>query len=228
MTVALSSWRPFIQMPMVPLPAIEQAVLDAAIRFCEGSHIWKHTLDRINVVGDQAGYSLSLSTAMAAYARIIGVAAAWYKQDGEEDSSFTRLDPLSADHEDRVQYDAWHLDSSSTPSNYYVNASDPTTLYLYPIPEDDSDEGLLVKVCLRPIEGATVLPDILYNQYRRQIATGARAYLYGTPGMPWSNPNKANELEIVFDEMIAAANLVAMKGLTHQELTVQFRGDSWL
>lgn len=228
MTVALSQWRPFINIPLVPLPAIEQAVLEAAIMFCEGSSVWRETLDRIDVVSNQADYSLSLPTAISSYGRIMGVAAVWYKQDGEDDDNFGRLDPLSQDHEDREQYGAWHLETASTPSNYYVSADDPETLHLYPIPTDDSDDGLLVKAIVRPIEGATVLPDVLYNRYRRQIATGAKAILYDIPAMPWRDPVKANKLEITFDEMIAEANMEAFKGATNQELRVQFRGDNWL
>jgi len=228
MTVALTSWEPYIlpDLPAVPHTALERAVRDAAIDFCHDTLIWKEWLDRISVVALDDDYSLTVPAAFTTYAAIEGVYQVYYKENGADDAQFTPLDPTTEDEMEAELGSSWMFNQAASPSKHYVPASEPTTLYLWPIPTLASVSGVLVRAYFKPLQTATLLPDFLYNRHQNAIAFGAKSKLFGAKGMPWYDlKEQAKWLDLYNNERDNAIG-AAMKGPIKKDQTVRFR--NWI
>ena len=117
-------------------------------------------------------------------------------------------DTRPLDSSDRREFEDDGLDvDSGTASAYYIEGDGRLTLG--PIP--DADETLTAKVTIRPEEGATEVPDILYTEWREAIAAGAK--IYGRKHYEqWYDPDRQNREEVVFEDAISKANLRRAKG----------------
>lgn len=230
MTVAFSAWNPDIKpfFPGIPSAAIDKAILDASIEFCEDTHVWMGALDRISIVADQKNYTLSVPTGEGD-AHIHFIENVKYKEDGEDDDQFYNLVPIVERRADRQwqSYSNWKFTDSTAPIAFYFDPN-TVTLSLYPIPNKASSSGLLVRVAYTPANDATALPDFLYDNYRKAIQFGAMAQLYSQTAMPWALPQAAGEYMARFEEAKAAAKLTVMTGGTSAPLTIAFMGDDWL
>lgn len=199
MSKALTLWYPEINpdIPNVPIPALEESVRAAAIRFCEKTHLWAVDLDRIDVVADQSEYTLTVDADL--YAELVEVQNVKFKIDAADDDQFVTVDPVSEVQADINRSGGWRSYTATSPYQYYIDPVTKTTLNLLPVPEEDSTEGLLVKVVIKPLRSATVLPDFLYNDYREIIGFGAKSSLFRRKGMPWYDPREsvANERDFL-------------------------------
>jgi hypothetical protein len=228
MTVALTNWEPYIlpEIPAVPDPALQRAVRDAAIDFCKDTLLWKEWLDRISIVEDDDDYSLTAPAAMALYADIQGVYQVFYKEDGAADDQFAPLDPTTEDDMEAELGSAWMFATAEQPSKYYMPASEPTTLYLYPIPTVASASGLLVRAYCKPLETATVLPDFLFNRHKNAIKYGALAKLFGAKGMPWYDLKEQSKWLDFYTNERDNTLLLAATGSVRKEQSVRMR--NWI
>lgn len=228
MTVALTNWEPYIlpEIPAVPDPALQRAVRDAAIDFCHDTLIWKEWLDRISIAANDKDYTLSVPAALTAYAAIEGVYQVFFKETGADDDQFAPLDPTSEDDMEADLGSAWMFAEAEQPSKFYMSASDPTILNLYPIPTAVSTSGLLVRVYAKPLQTAVLLPDFLYNRHLNPIKHGALAKLFGTKGMPWYDPKEEAKWDGLYRNDVDNAIVAATKGPIRKEQTVRFR--NWI
>ena len=128
MATALSAWEPEIlpDITNVPRPALENAVRNACIEFCERTHLWTEDLDRITVAADTREYALTEPSG----ATIILVDDVKYKQDGLDDDQFVTLDPVSENQKNRKDSGSWKYRESTSPSGYYALPDNPTELLL--------------------------------------------------------------------------------------------------
>jgi hypothetical protein len=228
MTVALTNWEPYIlpKIPAVPDPALQNAVRDAAIDFCKDTLVWKEWLDRLTVNASDKDYSLSVPAAMAAYAALNGVYQAFYKENGAADTQFAPLDPTTEDEMEADFGSAWMFTTAEQPSKFYVPASEPTTLYLYPIPTLVSTMGLLVRAYCKPLQTATLLPDFLYNEHLNAITYGALAKLFGAKGMPWYDLKEQAKWLDFYNNERDNAIVPATTGPIRKEMGVRMR--NWI
>lgn len=225
MTVALTNWDRLIlpSVPFAPDVAVQAAVLDAAIDFCEGTLIWKEWLNRISVVASDRDYALALPVALETYADIEKVYQVFYKENGADDDQFAPLDPTSEDEMDATMGDGWFFHTSTRPSKYFISASDPKTLNLYAIPTVASVSGLLVRVYCKPLSTATLLPDFLWADHKHAIKHGALAALFGAKGMPWYDPKEEAKHYGLFQNEKDNALFVATVGPVKKEMRVKMR-----
>lgn len=228
MTVALTSWEPYIlpDIPAVPDAAMQRAVRDAAIDFCRDTLVWKEWLDRMSIAALDDEYSLVVPAAMVAYADIEGVYQVYFKETGADDDQFTLLTPTTEDEMEAELGGAWMFGTATQPSKYYVPASEPETLYLYPIPTVAATSGLLVRAYCGPLQTATLLPDFLYNQYSNAIRYGALCKLFGIKGMPWYDPNAEAKWGGLYNLERDNAIIPATRGPIRKEMRVRMR--NWI
>lgn len=223
MTEALSSWETEISVDVVGynFPAMERAVREAAIKFCEESELWTDDLDRITVIANQANYTLTVPAALS-HGEIIGVDDAKYKQDDADDNQFITLDPISENQMDLHDSGSWKWRTSTTPSGYYADKTH-RTVYLYNIPTAGSTEGLLVRAILKPTKTATVLDDFLYDNHYKAIGDGAKAYLLAQRAQPWFDPQMAGAFAGAFMRAINEAKWDKIQRGTKRNLSVRMR-----
>lgn len=222
MATDLTDWSPDIlpDIPTVPIVAIISAVRDAAVEFCEKTHLWKVDLTRISVVADTQDYTLTPPASSA----LVIVDNVKYKQNGQDDDQFVTLDPISKEQQNLFQSGNWIFATAPTPSQYWVDNVDKD-LHLIPIPEDASTSGLLVHVVLKPSATCTTVPDFLYDDHRKAIASGALSNLYAKKGMSWYDPKEAQVYGAMFANDCNNAAIKRITGATKRPLRVQFR--SW-
>lgn len=188
MATDLTDWGPEINFHIagVPEPALQIAVRNAAIKFCEKTHLWTQDLTEIGVEADTQAYALSDPDD----AKIIGIQSAKYKPDAADDDQYVTLDPASEHQQDYFGHGNWKYTEATAPSQYWVDNVDKQ-IHLVPIPDTDSAEGLLVKVILKPDATCTELPDFIYEDWKDAITLGALSDLYARKRTPWYDPNEA-------------------------------------
>jgi len=218
-TKALTEWWNEVapDVVAVPMPAVENAVRNACITFCEQTLLWKEELDRINVVADQNNYTLTAPENSV----IISVDDVKYKQDGEDDDQFKTLDPASENQLDLHDTGSWKYRTATTPSKYWVDKD--RVLYLVNTPTEKSDEGLLVRVNLKPARSCTTIEEFLYNDHFKAIGHGAKADLLSRKAMSWYAPKLALEHETRFQELIDNAKGIKTDGYTKRPRRVKMR-----
>jgi len=237
MATAIADWENKIMpdLPNVPYPAMLDAVRDACIKFCEETRLWTYTLDRISVVANTSSYALT----PPAGGVIIGSDEVKYKQDGMDDDQFVSLAPLSREGMDRgfgsgsvgvhSEYggyggDAWEFQTAPTPSRFWLD--NDKNLKLYRIPTVASDEGLLVRVILKPTDDCTTVEDFIWDDHRETIARGARADLLSRKGQPWYDPELAGFEGTMFRSGYNDARWIKTTDYTKRNTRVRMR--AWL
>lgn len=144
---------------------IDDAIIDAAIEFCRETRAVTEALTVTTVIG-QSSYALATSANTRAN-------RAQRVERGTvplEKSSKPAFDANPA------------LRAAGTASHYYL---DDDTLVLGPVP--DKIEALTVSVVIEPVIGSTTVPDVLHNDWRRVIASGAKAVLLTIPKTEWQS-----------------------------------------
>lgn len=146
-----------------------QAVLDAAIEFCENSMVIRDIMDAGAITAGEATYALSAPAGQ----RVSRVLQAWL--DGEP------LAPTLADSLNMA--DA----TTGTPGRFYITRyGSGHLLNLYPNPRLSG--GLLrAEVVLCPTRSATMLEDDLCDLWVDAVVSGAKARLMLIPDQPFSN-----------------------------------------
>jgi len=224
-TENIDSWETEISIDVqgYTFPAMQKAVRDAAITFCEKTHLWTDDLDRITVVANTPDYDLSLSMPAAIpHGEIIGIDDVKYKQDGMADKQFVTLDPISENQMDLHDSGSWKWRTSSTPAKYYADKTH-TILYLKNTPTLGSANGLLVRAILRPAKDATVLEQFLYAQHYKAIADGAKGFLLGQSAQPWFNAQLAVMFGGAFSMAISEAKIQKVDRGTKRKMSVRMR-----
>lgn len=197
----LSAWYDLVltQAPSCPVALADQAILHAAVEFCERSLAHVADLAAFDSVAGQADYALS----EPANQKIIKIIAVEY--DGEV------INPISPRDVAR-RYGADWQDEQAEPERFLSQYG--TTLKLIPKPDVAVTGGIVVTVALRPAFAATVVDDLVATPYLRQIAMGARKNLWLMPKKPWTDFARGRKEEEDFLAACATAHVVAHKGRT--------------
>ncbi len=208
--------------PDAPVPAIEQAVRDAAIEFCEKTLLWTYDLTRISIVADTQEYDLT--DPVGTFASIIGIESVRYKQDGEDDDQFVFLKATSFDQEDTLNSGSWRYQEATVPNEYYVSYADSSSnavIGLKPIPTEASTSGLLVRVALQPDRDSDNFPHFLYQFFYQAIVDGAKAYLFNYDGQPWADRANYSKYRFAFEYAYNNAKKKKITGPTKRPMRLQ-------
>lgn len=201
-------WEDFLGevMPYVegcPLPLAKNHVKNAAIEFCQRTALWRHEMDRLNITTNIELYELSpdleLDETISAinYATLI-----------EDDNT----KPLVITTDDLMNQTSpgWQTVAGQTPEA--VLLADTENLRVYPIPERDILNSLVVGLILKPSRDSAGLPDWIFEQYAEVIAHGAKARLMGMKGRAWYSPEEGMDEQNDFDLGVSGATIRANKG----------------
>lgn len=198
-TVPLSSFLPRImpQVPSCPEPLVESMVRESAITFCERTRFWRQDLAPMNVVANQADYTLSLpaDTALVQPLRVL-----------VEDVPLEPKTPAMLD----VEVAEWQT-MTGRPFCYYLKDMRRTLTLVY-TPDQPIANGLRVSVALKPSQTASTVEQAFLEEAWEHVAAGALAILYAMPLKPWTNTRKADEQRALFERAIAGYNVEAATG----------------
>lgn len=153
-----------------PIPAAEQAIMSAAIEFCERSHAWNARLDPIAVDALTAEVDIDVEAGSAVETIITAEFA------GKEIQPKSEADLIE------ILGEGWR-ERTGTVTNFFLIGN---AMRLVLIPADAG--SLVVRAAYRPLRSSNVLPDVLFEEHVEAIASGALAKLYATPNKPFSNP----------------------------------------
>lgn len=175
------------------LPGCANALAEAAIRnsviaFCRESWCWRFSTDAQNVIAGEPEYSID-TPAGASVAEVIQVTV-----EGE------RLDPITPE------------SAALANARGYVLNIDGNSITLYPTPDYNAPNVLLMTVALAPRPASTSYPAWMFSRYNESLAAGAKARLMRMPQKPWSNPQQADLYEKQFHTATSGARADAVRG----------------
>jgi len=212
-------WTDFLSevMPYVencPNPIAQHQIRNAAIEFCQRTALWRRQMDQLNIAANIHTYEidsdLSVDEAISAidYAYIT------------ETSGDT---PLGVTTEDSLKQSdpIWRTKTTTKPEA--IMMADTENCRLYPIPEEDIDNSLVVGLILKPSRDSAGLPDWIFEQWVEKIAHGAKAKLLSMKSRPWYNPQESADEQDSFDLAVTDATIRTNKGNSRQNTQVQMR-----
>jgi hypothetical protein len=157
-------------LPGCPVAAIDIALRQSAIEFCEQSLAWKAEHDPVAVVSGTAEYAFVPPSESVVHA--ITYAAF----DDTE---------LQITGETGILIQSWRT-GTGTPK-YILGGATALTL----VPEPDIDGTLTMTVALKPSPDAFGIDDSIFNEFRQVIIHGALSKLMLSPKKPYSDPQFA-------------------------------------
>lgn len=195
MSKTLDTFFPLLvpEIPGAPLILLRKALLNAAIDFCERSFVWLETQAAYTVTSASADYDFTTTTAGIVH----------QLRSAELDG--TPIDVVTREFADRY-FPGWRPGATTTFTGVQaITQTDPTSFRLIYTPAQDGE--LVLEVAYKPTRTATVLPDILYDEYEEAMVCGAAARLLVMNNVPWTNPQAAAIHAGRFKEMYEGANL---------------------
>lgn len=188
-----------------PEPLAQQALVDAAIEFCDLSLIIVERLDPITVgLTDLRSFEIDLPSQMK-LSQIMSV---------ELDDRLLQPAP---------SYNVYGTpDQPGTPTTYYTTEFEETFAVTL-VPRPDKEFMLQVTAALKPSRTATNLPNKLFEEYADYILAGAFSRLMSMPGQMWSDPVGAAGYMAQFRHGLSVARNNSMRGRVRSSLSVAQR-----
>ena len=198
----MKTWSEFYDfalpdLPGCPIAALDIALRQSAIEFCEQSLAWKAAHDPIAVVSGTAEYDF-VPPAEAL------VHAITYAQFDDDEIQVTG--------ETGILIQNWRT-GSGTPK-YILGGATALTL----VPEPDVDGTLTMTVALKPSPDATGIDDSIFNEFRDVIVHGALSKLMLSPKKPYSDPQLATYHAQQFTIKTGAAGMRSARNHTRMPL----------
>lgn len=167
-------------------PTIDQALVDAAVRFCEDAKVIHAVSDPFTTAPGEPEYSLDAPLQQ----RVGVVTDVWC--DG------VPLAPLVGDGRPNP------ADGTGRPTHYHgVRAAPGFALRLFPVP--DRAYEVVVDVAFVPQRSATALEDDLFDLWVEAVVAGTLSKLFSIPSQPYSDPAQAVAAGIAFNGLAMKA-----------------------
>jgi len=192
------------QLPGAPLVAVDYALLQTAIDFCETSLFLQVNADPISVRPNVPEYEIAVDDDQLLVTMIMEA-----KLDGR------RIRPVALDLRNETEWPSQNYEWGTS------ELDDPMMIRLIATPEQAAT--LTLRVALRPVQDATTLPDDLLKHYRIAIGSGAVARMMLQPGKTWSNPQLGAYRQKEYAAYLNQAQVDANKGGTRADLRVRPR-----
>lgn len=191
--IPYSDWLNDVQpdVPGCPRVVILDAVRQTAIRFCQDTMLWRYNMEPLITQVGVREYELDYPLET----RVVSVRAMIWKGK--------KLDEKSADVLDSED-PAWRT-RKGQPDGYVFD--DPNTILLSHEPQTEHE--LSATLVLKPSQTSQVCGDILFEEYRKEIAAGAISMLMLMPKKPWTDYELAAQKEAVFLTAINKAKVRA-------------------
>lgn len=190
-----------------PEPLAQQALLDAAIEFCNKSNAVSVMIDPITPVKGIATYEIETP----AQTGVSTVLKLWY--DGKLTPSIPYEQALSL-----------FNNPEGTPRFFFGEYVDEVySITLLPTPEKTIANGLRLRVALTPTRSATQVHDILFDRYADAIVHGAISILCTVPDQPFTDLKQAAASSVRFRAEANLARGEIMHGNVQSSLSVKMR-----
>jgi hypothetical protein len=190
-----------------PLPAIDDAVVDACVEWCTRTRVLTAILDPITLVPAMADLELDPPDGDT---QITEVMTAWLPEG--------RIGPLTKPELNARYPLGWaHLLAANTREveGYYCRL--PGWVRLVPMVSVKVPRALIVEVAYAPRRTATAVEDVLLDRYAEQIALGALARLHAHKAA-YADPSRAGALRSAFDAAVVAHANDAPHGYAHKPM----------
>jgi hypothetical protein len=174
-------------LPGCPFAAVDSALRQAAITFCEQSLAWEYVHPSVSVVAGTAAYAFIPPAGAVVHA------ITYAELDDKEIESHVG--------ESCIRIARWRH-QTGTPE--YILGG-PAFLTL--VPEPCADGTLAMVVALKPAPSSTGVDDTQYNEHREAIVHGAMARLMSSPKKPYTDPQLAQHHAQQFTIKTAAAGM---------------------
>lgn len=101
----------------------------------------------------------------------------------------------------------------------------------YPVPQtnqtvhisDSMPDICLVRLVLQPKESSTIMPDVIYRDYKEAVCAGASAWILQQPQEVWSNPQLGVQMQSTFQYGINEAKRRRLFGHTSGQVKIRPR-----
>lgn len=185
-----------------PVPAIEDAVLDASIELCTRARVLRRIGSGISIRAGRFEYELDPPEQDTQIVRIMAV---WLA--GRPLHAVTRPEV------DALYPRGWvSLTTGSLAGVVTAHAPTPSTLRLVPAPAVNAPGALILDLAYAPTRTATEVPDRLLDQYAEQIADGAIARLHEQPNASYADASRAGTYRARFDTWCSKLADEAVRG----------------
>jgi hypothetical protein len=191
-------------------PIIDNAVVGAAIEFCDKTRAWEEQLNQLSVNPGVAEYELDYDTNCMV---LIGLTEVYHDSQQIGPNAKINLERSSRD---------WRSREADTPTAYYMQS--PNVIRFYPAFNDSASGSLDFYGTFKPNRRTKTLPDFLYDDYFDAIVAGAEARLHSMKGRSWYSPNDSVEARQVFKVAVEEAKLRARKSRTRSGFKLRIRG----
>lgn len=210
-TVSYDVFLPEVMPYMQDVPSIvaAQAVKNACIEFCTETRYLQTDLDPIAALANTSQYDLDADTGYV----VVDVMQAWFGS--------TLLIPKSTEQLSQIYRNTdWR---TVTGNPYYFFREKATQVTLVPKPQTTEANKINIRVAVAPTRASSTVDSEIYERFLEQVAWGARARLYNTPGQPYANPKLALEYTKRFNDAMAEVRTRVYKGLTRASVNIEFQ-----
>jgi hypothetical protein len=205
MAQALSVIRPSIriELPGVPEPILNDAIIRVFRQFFWKSEAWKYTSDNGKdwTSGAKFAPSLTPGTDIPTGTIVKRIDTVKYDANGtdwDDEIPFKTRDELDRENPD------WETETGTSPVSW-TNGNDGAARII-PIPSATVTTGLLLRAIVAPNGTvATTIPDFLFFEFEEAFKVGVLGQLMKQPGKDWSNPAAAGAYNVAFDAAIKNA-----------------------
>lgn len=204
-----------IDTPGAPNPTIEDAIVSAAIDFCELSSVWQENVPDLYLLPGIRTYALSVPDG----ARVHRFVTAQNHLGEDVQETTTGWLNLNVPGWEKQRGDA---------VEYITFEQSVNVIGVSPVPDRSHFRGLTgMRVILKPLRDSTELPAFLYEDHLEAIAHKAKDILLRMPGKAWSNVSAANEYLTLYAGSIKPAAQTATPGLTGRQTTYGMRRNTY-
>jgi hypothetical protein len=180
---AFTEWIPSVrvEVPNCPAPLVVDAVRQSVIDFCRRSRCWRYECDTLPAVADVREYALDVPV------QSVVIAIRSLRVNG------TPLAEESIDVLDQTE-PGWRT-ATGLPIMYTL--VDSGTIMFYGQPQEDASIDAVV--ALMPSQDAETCGDVIYDEWKQAITTGAVSRLRGMTGMEWSDLQASDYLRAKYE-----------------------------
>lgn len=207
---SLDTLLPYIkpELPSCPNAMARNALLRAAIQFCEDSQAYIATMDPVTLIDGQHTYEVETPSSQSRLIEILNI----FLPSGE-------MTPQTMGELSQRMPD-WQTQNGDP---VFYNMPNTKEVRVYPIPSSMNGKQMTIRAAYAPIRTASYIDDDLVNLDFDTIAAGAKWLLMLMPGKPWSNPTLGEYYKGQFLTGIDKAKINAMHDGTRGSLRVQPR-----
>lgn len=186
-------------------------IRNAVILFCERTRILKRNPSTFCLTEDEHTYTMKYSgdryVAISAKECNLG--------DGENGQVITETTEHELDHTIRN----WRVRESNEPTSYFLT-DDVNQVRFYPMPDQDSDDEIIITTIVKPRRNVTEVDEFLWEKWEETIQAGALASLLSLPGATWYDQRTANLKALEFRRGVRRARATTVNGTSEKPNSV--------